>query len=78
MSVDQSRQERLLAKIDNFTGDVRFDLIEFPYIENLMSANNDHAIVDGRSIHRHDSPCTMDHSAFTIFRHSATNRLHAS
>ena len=78
MRVDQPRQQRLLAKIDNFTGVAPFDLIKFRDIDNFISGNSHRAILDGRSIHRHDGAGANDHSPFTTFRHSAINRLHAS
>ena len=78
MRVDQSRQQRLLAKIDRFTGVTRFDLVKFPNIDDSISRNGDRAVLDGRTVHRHDCACTNDHSPFTAVRHSATNRLHAS
>src|SRR5439155_26691499 len=61
MRVDQSRQQRLLAKIDNFTGVALFDLIKLPNIDNLISGNGDCAVLDGCSIHRHDCARTNDH-----------------
>src|SRR2546421_1702664 len=78
MRVDQPRQQRLLAKIDNFTGVAACDLIKFSDIINSIIGNSHRAILDRRSIHRHDGAGANDHSPFTTFRHSATNRLHAS
>ena len=63
MRVDQPRQERLLAKIDNFTSVAHLDLIKFPDIDDSILGNHDCAIVDGGSIHRHDGPRAKDHSA---------------
>ena len=78
MRVDQSRQQRLVAKIDRFTGIARFDLIKLSNIDNAIFGNHDRAVVDGWSIHCHDRARTNDHSPFITFRHSAINRLHAS
>ena len=78
MCVDQSGQERSLAKIDDFTAVARFDFIKFSDVDNFISGKGDRAIVNGRSIHRNDDSRTKNHSPFTTFRHSATSRLHAS
>src|SRR5262249_38149769 len=78
MRVYQPRQQRLLAKIDNFAGVARSDLGKLADIGNLISGNSDCAVLDGRGVHRHDSARANDHSPFTTFRHSAINRLHAS
>ena len=78
MGVDQTRQQRLFTKIDHGAGIARFDLVEFSNIGNSISGNCDGAILNRRSIHRHDVPRANDHSAFTTFRQAATKRLHAS
>src|SRR5215475_9826720 len=78
MGVDQTRQQRLFTKIDHGTGIARFDLVEFSNIGNSISGNCDSAILNRRSIHRHDVPRANDHSVFTAFRQAATKRLHAS
>src|SRR5256885_17263622 len=78
MRIDQPGQRRLLAKINIFTGVPRFDLIKFPNSGVSFFGNSAPAVVDGRSIHRHDGARANDHSLFTTFRHSAINRLHAS
>ena len=78
MRVYEPRQQRLFAKIDNFTGVARSDLVKLPNIGNLIAGNSHRAVLDGCSVHRHDGARTDDHSPFTTFRHSATSRLHAS
>ena len=78
MRVDQSGQQRLLAKVDSFTGVARFDLIKFPDIGDSIPGNSYRAVVDWRSIHRNNCARMKNHSLFTTFRHSATSRLHAS
>ena len=78
MRVYEPRQQRLFAKIDNFTGVARSDLVKLPNIDNLIAGNSHRAILDGLSVHRHHGARTDDNSPFTTFRHSATSRLHAS
>src|SRR4030095_2832560 len=77
--VNQARQENLLAKIDNLLAGIPCgDIGKFSNIDNSISGNCDSAILNGRSIHRHDNAGANDHSPFTTFRHAATKRLHGS
>src|SRR2546423_3466183 len=78
MRVDQARQQRLFAKIDNVSSIALFDCVEGSNIDNLFAFNRNGAVLDWCAIHRHDDSCADNHSPFTTFRHSATSRLHAS
>jgi hypothetical protein len=79
MRVNQPRHESLRAKIHNLLARVsRGNFGKFSNIDNSISGNCDRAILNGRSIHRHDGPGANDHSPFTTFRHAATKRLHGS
>src|SRR4030095_6950410 len=79
MRVNQARQENLLAKIDNLLAGIPCgDFGKFSDIDNSISENCDRAILNRRSIHRHDNAGANDYSPFTTFRHAATKRLHGS
>ncbi len=79
MRVDQSGQQRLLAKVDSFLPRVsRGNPRKFSNINNSISGNRDGAVLNWRAIHCNDGARANDHSFFTTFRHSATSRLHAS
>src|SRR4029450_1719914 len=79
MRVNQTWQENLLTKIDNLLVRISCgDFGEFSNTDNSIYGNRDRAILNRRSIHRHDNACANDHSPFTTFRHAATKRLHGS
>jgi hypothetical protein len=61
MRVDQARQERLLAEIENFAGVVRSDFIEIAYIDDPASFNHNCAILNRRAIHCYDCARANDH-----------------
>ena len=61
MRVDQPGKQRLLAKVNDFTGVARFDLIKFCNINDSIFGKSDRAILDGRSVHRDDGARTNDH-----------------
>src|SRR5204862_4178000 len=63
MRVNQPGHRRLLAKVDDFPGVARFDLVEISSTKDLISANGDRAILDGRSVHGDDHARTNDHSS---------------
>jgi hypothetical protein len=53
----------LLAEVNDFPSVARFDLVEISSIDDLISANGDRAILDGRSVHCDDRARTNDHSS---------------
>ena len=78
MGIDQAGQQRLLAKIDNFSPVARLDLVEPSNVDNPIPFNCNRAILDRRDIHRDNDTRVDNHSFFTTFRHWPTSRLHAS
>ena len=82
MRVDQPRQQRLVAKIDNFLTRMSLqDVGKFSNIEDPLSRNRDSAAFDRLTVHGHHVARANDHSlvcALTTLRHSATSKLHAS
>src|ERR1700732_467710 len=93
MRVDQSRQQRPLAQIDDLlaAGGVFVFLLflglwsarpiklgKFSDLDNPISIDPNGAVVDRRTIHRDNRACPENHSLFTALRHSFTSRLHAS
>src|SRR5215467_4180944 len=63
MCVDQPGQQRLLAEVDNFPCVAHLDLIEISSTDDLIPANGDRAIFNGRSVHGNDRARTNDHSS---------------
>jgi hypothetical protein len=61
MCIDQAGKQRLLAKIGNFTGVARFDFIEQSNVDDSISFDRDGAVLDGRSIHRHNEAGADNH-----------------
>src|SRR5215470_801558 len=78
VGVNQPREQHSLPKVDNIARATCFDLAKFANVDNSISGDHDRAVFNGRTIHRDNRPRTNDHSLFTIFRHSAMSRLHAS
>src|SRR4029077_14630324 len=48
-------------KIDNFSGVARFDFVEHSNINNAIFFDRDRAVLDRRSIHRHNEACADNH-----------------
>ena len=62
MRVNQPGEQRLFAKVDDFAGVARFDFVETSSIDDLIPANGDRAILDGRAVCGDDRARTNDHS----------------
>ena len=62
MRVDQPRQQCLLAKVDNFFSCVAAgNFRKFSDIENTIAGDHDRAVLNRRTVHRHDGARADDH-----------------
>jgi hypothetical protein len=61
MRIDQSRQQRLFAKIDNVPGVTRLDVIKSANADDPICRDSDRTVFDRCSVHRHNNARADNH-----------------